>query len=156
MTWAIGKSTNNEYQPSAVETAARTRRLMDRRGCAWITFYKIIYELTIMANKCNYVIISIRRLDEARLRNIVCWLLNGMQKSAVRASLANNNIYNLQWWKACCTKYNRLLECELLKRIIYCFKKAVAESQTYHTRAISDWTAWFFFKFYGSSIFVTN
>lgn len=34
MTWAIGKSTNNEYQPSALETAARTRRLMDRRGCA--------------------------------------------------------------------------------------------------------------------------
>lgn len=28
------KSTNNEYQPTAIESAARTRRLMDRRGCA--------------------------------------------------------------------------------------------------------------------------
>lgn len=73
------KSTNNECQPTATESAPRTRRLsaprtrrlMDRRGCAGIIFYKIIYKLTIMANKCNYVIISIRRLDEARLRSSV-------------------------------------------------------------------------------------
>lgn len=65
------KSTNNECQPTATESASRTRRLMDRRGCAGIIFYKMIYKLTIMANKCNYVIISIRRLDEARLRSSV-------------------------------------------------------------------------------------
>lgn len=28
------KSTNNEYQPTAIESATRTRGLMDRRGCA--------------------------------------------------------------------------------------------------------------------------
>lgn len=28
------KKHKQRYQPSAVETAARTRRLMDRRGCA--------------------------------------------------------------------------------------------------------------------------
>lgn len=36
-------------------------------------------------------------------------------------------------------KYNRFLECELLKWIIYCFKKVVVKSKIYYIRVIFDW-----------------